>query len=453
MKAYFEMSKKNVGERVLKQPVYVLISGGVDSSVALKRLVDQGYDVKPYYLKVWLEEETHFLGDCPWDEDIQFASDICSLYGLKLNILSMQQTYYQSVVEYALEEISRGHTPNPDMLCNSTVKFGSFLDRMFAERDKENQAKRESKAQGKVGKEGKEGKEEKVGKVGKGIAKFSPVAVKSVAENEKLPLLVASGHYAMLEKNGGLVFLKMSKDKDKDQTYFLARMTQRQLQHCLFPIGDSTKAEIRKEAIDANLPTANRKDSQGICFLGKINFSDFVKHHLGVKKGSLVRIDTKEEIGEHQGHWLYTIGQRKGIGLSGGPWYVVEKDSLSNTVYISNGQHSRRETGLVLDNYHWLYPIESILKILDKKTDTNKKYPYQNKLMIRIRHRGELLAIAPSKGEIEIFFKDGGKEKMEWVLSEGVEGIAFGQFAVFYFGEYCLGSAVMERIRVLGQSL
>ncbi|RPI61060.1 MAG: tRNA 2-thiouridine(34) synthase MnmA, partial [Ignavibacteriales bacterium] len=261
--------------------VAVLLSGGVDSSVALRLLKDEGFDVTAFYLKIWLQDEFSFLGDCPWEEDLEFARAVCKQADVPLEIINMQNEYWDSVVSYTISEIKEGRTPNPDMFCNRLIKFGQFINKIDESFDK-----------------------------------------------------VASGHYAKIENINKKYILKTSPDPIKDQTYFLAYLTQHQLSRALFPIGTYKKKQIRELAHNYNLPNMVRKDSQGICFLGKIKFSDFIKHHLGELEGEIIDIDMNKVMGKHNGFYFYTIGQRSGLRLGGGPWYVVNKDVEKNIVYI-----------------------------------------------------------------------------------------------------------------------
>ena len=223
--------------------IAVLLSGGVDSSVALRLLKDQGHDLTAYYLKIWLQDEFSFLGECPWEEDLKFVKAVCEQNNTPLEILSLQNEYWNSVVTYTIEEIKEGRTPNPDMFCNSLIKFGQFYEKIDTSFDK-----------------------------------------------------VASGHYAKViyDDVTKKYQLKQSPDPVKDQTYFLAYLTQQQLSRAYFPIGDYDKPQIRKMADEFNLPNKNRKDSQGICFLGQVRFNEFVKHHLGEIQGDIIEADTNK---------------------------------------------------------------------------------------------------------------------------------------------------------------
>ncbi len=345
--------------------VAVLLSGGVDSSVALRLLKDEGYDVTAFYLKIWLQDEFSFLGDCPWEEDLEFARAVCEQADTPLEIINMQNEYWDSVVSYTISEIKDGRTPNPDMFCNRLIKFGQFLNKIDNSFEK-----------------------------------------------------VASGHYARVEKDNNHYLLKTSPDPVKDQTYFLAYLTQNQLSRALFPVGLFTKKEIRSLAEKYNLPNMKRKDSQGICFLGKIKFTDFIKHHLGEIEGDIIDIDSGKVMGKHKGYYFYTIGQRSGLRLGGGPWFVVKKDIKNNIIYISreNLTERARKTFLV-GKFNWII---------------NDSLPNSG-LRVKIRH-GEKFY----KCSLEI-----NNDQGLVTLEKEDLGIAAGQFAVFYKDDICAGGSVI----------
>ncbi|MGA9294225.1 MAG: tRNA 2-thiouridine(34) synthase MnmA [Ignavibacteriaceae bacterium] len=347
--------------------IAVLLSGGVDSSVALKLLKDAGHDVTAFYLKIWLQDEFSFLGECPWEEDLNYVRDVCKKEIVPLEILSLQTEYWESVVTYTISEIKEGRTPNPDIFCNSLIKFGQFYNKIDTSFEK-----------------------------------------------------VASGHYAKVEKFKDKYALKISPDPVKDQTYFLSYLNQNQLARAVFPLGDFMKSQVRDLAEKFNLPNKNRKDSQGICFLGQIKFNDFIKHHLGEIKGDIVDFDTKKKLGEHNGYYYYTIGQRSGLGLSGGPWYVVEKNVKENLVYISKENRSRRERdSIFVTNLNW---------ILESK-------PEDKELKVKIRH-GKFYY------DCRIEFEN--EDLLNVKLNKMDKGIAAGQFAVFYKDDLCLGGGVIK---------
>ena len=353
--------------------VAALISGGVDSAVAVHRLVEQGHDVHLFYIRIGRDDG---LGDCSADEDIDFCRLIAARYRLPLDIVPLHDEYWEHVMRYALDTVRAGLTPNPDMMCNLIIKFGYFEERVGHEFD-----------------------------------------------------MTASGHYASTEIDAeGHKWLTTAVDPVKDQTDFLARITRAQLAHIMFPIGELPKAEVRRIALEQKLPNALRRDSQGICFLGKINYNDFIRRHLGERPGPIVELETGRVLGEHRGYWFHTIGQRKGLGLSGGPWYVVRKDVETNTIYVSGGYDTERQYG------RRLRIAETRFLTLD---------PWEGRecdgaeIMFKNRHTPEFI---PGR----LTRLDGTGEYI--IDSERrVQGIAPGQFAVLYDRDChrCLGSGVI----------
>ena len=219
------------------------------------------------------------------------------------------------------------------------------------------------------------------------------------------------------------MYLKTAADTFKDQTYFLSRLSQAQLKRALFPIGHLLKSQVRQEAVRLNLPNQDRKDSQGICFLGKFKFADFIKHHVGTQQGDLIEFETGKKVGTHEGFWFYTIGQRKGIGLGGGPWFVVAKDTKQNIVYIScnyYGDDKQRNSFKALD-CRWI----------------SSTVP-QSSCTIKTRHT-ELFTRA------QVLFENDANTQANVLLEQNDQGIAPGQFVVFYEGEYCLGAGFIAR--------
>ncbi|MCM8537991.1 MAG: tRNA 2-thiouridine(34) synthase MnmA [Lentisphaeraceae bacterium] len=349
--------------------IAVLLSGGVDSSVALRLLKDQGHDITAFYLKIWLEDELAFLGDCPWEEDMQFVQAICDEHDVPLKIIPLQKEYLDRVVSYVLAELKRGRTPSPDILCNERIKFGAFFDSIDDSFDK-----------------------------------------------------VASGHYAQVEQVDDRWCLKKAPDKVKDQTYFLSSLRQDQLARALFPIGHLEKKEVRELAEKYDLATKSRKDSQGICFLGKIKYRDFVKFHLGEKAGKMIEQETGKILGDHQGVWFYTIGQRQGLGLSGGPWYVTDRNLETNTLFVSLKEDqvkiAEAKKKFSASNVHWIWPR-----------------PDQTKFEVKLRH-------GPNMNIANIQYISDDKLAVE--LDKTDPGIASGQSVIFYDGDYCLGRAVID---------
>ena len=350
--------------------IAVLLSGGVDSSVALQLLKNEGHDVHAFYLKIWLEDELAYLGDCPWEEDLRYAQATCTALDVPLSIIPLQKEYWDTVVAYTIAEVKAGRTPSPDIMCNQRIKFGCFLQKIDDSFEK-----------------------------------------------------IATGHYANLACIDGSWMLSKAKDPIKDQTYFLSALSQTQFARLLFPIGNLLKSEVRALAQQYNLPTMERKDSQGICFLGKIKFSDFIRHHLGTQEGDLIEFETGLKLGTHEGFWYYTIGQRKGLGLSGGPWFVVSKDMQQNIVYISNRYYTsdKQRNQFAIAAAHWIVGTPPAP---------------ETALSVKIRH-GEhcypctIALTSTTEGIVTIQGND--------------QGLAPGQFAVFYANDICLGSAVIAK--------
>ena len=295
------------------------------------------------------------------------SDSVCEQENIPLEILPLQNEYWDSVVTYTINEIKEGRTPNPDIYCNSLIKFGQFYEKIDNSFEK-----------------------------------------------------VASGHYAKVEKQNGKFILKRSPDPIKDQTYFLAYLTQQQLSRAFFPLGDYDKKQIRKFAEDFHLPNKNRKDSQGICFLGQIKFGDFIKHHLGELKGEIIDVDSGKIMGEHDGYYYYTIGQRSGLRLGGGPWYVVKKDVRENIIYISRENKAKRERDeFSVVNINWI---------------TGEKTIEEN-LKVKIRHGANFYNCHVTLN---------GENSANVKLDKADQGIAAGQFAVFYCDGICLGGGVIN---------
>lgn len=363
--------------------IAVLISGGVDSAVVVDKLFREGHELTLYYIRIGMDDDE---GDCSSEEDIEMCSLIASRYELPLKIVSLHDEYWKYVMTYALESVKKGLTPNPDMMCNKFIKFGFFEELYGHAYDK-----------------------------------------------------TATGHYARVECIEGRFFLATAEDRTKDQTDFLSAITYDQLSHIIFPIGDMPKSEVRKRASEAMLPNATRKDSQGICFLGKIDYRDFIKKKLGVWEGDVVEIESGQKIGTHQGHWLYTIGQRKGLGLGGGPWFIIKKDVTSNTLFVSKGyetplQYKKR---IPLENIHWISgnPFEE-----DILTDFRKCVSDKGKvaeICFKIRHTPDF-----TPGKL-IFSAEGWRIDSEFEI----QGVAPGQFASIYTPDcrLCLGSAMITK--------
>ncbi|MFT4313303.1 MAG: tRNA 2-thiouridine(34) synthase MnmA [Candidatus Woesearchaeota archaeon] len=349
--------------------VAALVSGGVDSSVALALAKEQGHDVTAFYLKIWLEDDISYLGECPWEEDLEYVKKVCQKLDVPLQVINLQKEYWNNVVSYVIDEVKKGRTPNPDILCNSRIKFKAFFEHIDDSYEK-----------------------------------------------------IISGHYADIQQKNNTYYLKRVPDQIKDQTYFLSHLTQTQLQRISFPLGKYTKNEVRTLAQKFDLPNKDRKDSQGICFLGKIKYTDFLQHYLGIKKGDIIEYETGKKLGFHNGSWLYTIGQRKGIGsgLNHGPWYVVQKDHPQNIVYISNSYKDivKDKRTFRISNCNWI-----------------PKKPSINELKVKLRH-GQQMHSCTIEEEIQGTYVV--------TIKEPDQGIASGQFAVFYDDTYCYGGGIIE---------
>lgn len=356
----------------------LLISGGVDSAVALSRLRDEGHDISLFYIRIGIEGDE---GNCSAEEDIEMCSLIAKKFGLKLNVVDLHKEYWDNVMAYTIEEVKKGMTPNPDIMCNRMIKFGFFEKNWGKDFD-----------------------------------------------------ITATGHYASIIEHEGIKWLGTAVDSVKDQTDFLARITREQLAKLEFPLGNIDKEEVRQIARNLNLPNASRKDSQGICFLGKINYNDFLRRQLGENPGQIVDIETGKIIGCHKGYWFHTIGQRKGLGLGGGPWFVVDKDIENNRLLVSRGYDTELQFGktLSLASMHWITRNPFTSEQLDKGvavTFKNRHTPSFTKGILKSDDTGAGLYILES--------------------DEKVQGIAPGQFAVIYDSDHkiCYGSAMIWKGR------
>ncbi|MDE6006413.1 MAG: tRNA 2-thiouridine(34) synthase MnmA [Muribaculaceae bacterium] len=363
--------------------IAVLVSGGVDSAVVVDILSRRGHQLDLYYIRIGRDDGE---GDCSADEDIEMCTLIARKYGLPLKVVSLHEEYWDSVMQYTLRTVKEGLTPHPDMMCNKLIKFGCFEQRWGKDYDK-----------------------------------------------------VATGHYASIKEIEGRYFLATAADPVKDQTDFLAQISYEQLSHLMFPLGEFPKSEVRKMALEANLPNASRKDSQGICFLGKINYNDFIERHLGVRPGPVIEIETGKKIGEHKGFWFHTIGQRKGLGLGGGPWYVVRKNVRDNVIFVSNGYDTKKQYGRIipLAEMHWI-----TFNPFEEPDDTiliNKPDILENGLEVsfKTRHTPEFLT-----GRL---YRTGETDYRLESYSD-VQGIAPGQYAIIYTPDrqLCLGSGMIS---------
>jgi tRNA-specific 2-thiouridylase len=364
-----------ISSKILKtkpKRVFVGLSGGVDSSVSAALLKEQGLAVSGVFIKVW---QPDFWGGCTMKEDRLDAMRICAKLDIPFYTLDLEKEYKKEVVDYMIAEYRAGRTPNPDIMCNKYIKFGGFFD----------------------------------------------WAMKNGAD------YVATGHYARLVKDKNNHYLLAGKDKNKDQSYFLWTLTQKQLSKTIFPVGDIEKPAVRKLAKKYGLQTAEKRDSQGLCFIGKIDMADFLKHFIKTKPGNVLN-KTGEVIGVHEGAELYTIGQRHGFSLTKNSpadkrSFVIKKDIKNNTITISdiiiNDILDKNKKEFILSNVNWT---------LDTSPIKNKKY------QARIRYRGIL-----SECEIEQI-----NNQTKIIFTDEQKSPAVGQSIVIYDGEICLGGGIIE---------
>ncbi|MEN8137304.1 MAG: tRNA 2-thiouridine(34) synthase MnmA [Bacteroidota bacterium] len=396
----------------MQKKVVVGLSGGVDSSVAAYVLKKQGYDVIGVFMINWHDTSVTISDECPWLEDSNDAMMVADKLGIPFQVVDLSEKYHDKVVDYMFSEYEKGRTPNPDVLCNREIKFAEFMD----------------------------------------------VAMDLGAD------YVATGHYARKEEeviNGEKVYRLMAgKDNNKDQSYFLCQLSGEQLAKSLFPIGEMTKPEVREIAKELDLITADKKDSQGICFVGKVKLPDFLKQQLKPKEGNIVEIlrdskvyssdknsfkDKEEElkflatryiykeedgevVGKHQGAHFFTKGQRKGLGVGGKvePLFVIETDVVSNTVYTGQG-HShpgllRKALFISNDELHW---VREDLRLKQRET---------LEVEARIRYRQPLQKARLYKVESGLYIEF---DQFQSAISEG-------QFAAWYLGEELIGSGVIS---------
>ncbi len=361
------MLNQDTERSAFKGRVYVGMSGGVDSSVSAALLKKAGYDVTGVFIKVW---QPDWL-ECTWREDRHDAMRVAAHLDIPFVTLDLEKEYKEEVVDYMIREYKSGRTPNPDVMCNRHVKFGGFYD----------------------------------------------WAMKQGAQ------YVATGHYARTVKgDDGLYQLHISEDANKDQTYFLWTLTQKQLSTTLFPIGDFEKNEVRKKANAFGLPTADKKDSQGLCFIGKIDVKEFLSHYIPKQEGAV--LDTEgRTIGTHDGAFLFTIGERHGFTVTNktpndSALYVISKDIVANTITVSaksaSGELPRARTEIALRDVHW----------------NQGAAPLHAGLQARSRYREPLQDIRLVTGSTIHF-------------SQPQSTLSSGQSVVVYAGTQCLGGGII----------
>ncbi len=347
----------------MAKKVFVGMSGGVDSSVTVALLQQQGYEVAGVYMKNWSQDLPGMV--CPWKEDYQDAKRVATQLGIPFKMYDFEHEYRHVVVGYMIDEYKAGRTPNPDIMCNQEVKFKLFLH----------------------------------------------AALQDGAD------MIATGHYARIQDGQLLAGV----DSNKDQSYFLCRVTEEALRKSLMPIGAYEKPQVRELARKFGLATAEKKDSQGICFVGKVGIKDFLQQYVQTEPGRIIDQHGRD-VGEHDGTLFYTIGQRQGLGVGGGlPYYVVGKDMHKNEVYVTTDLQDSRlwHSELRLADIHWI----------------NDPPKQEGTYMVRTRYRAELLTISSLKQ-----LQDG-----IWhvVLHDEVRALTPGQSAVIYEGERVVGSGIV----------
>ena len=392
--------------------IAVLLSGGVDSSVVLYELVRQGLQPDCFYIKIGPEEEEEW--DCSSEEDLEMATAVSHKYGCRLEVVDCHREYWDHVTKYTMDKVRAGLTPNPDVMCNRLIKFGAFHEKRGHDYDliaTGHYATTEIEERG-------ERREE-----------WSPIAMNN--EELRIPhsnIERSESNSTFQIHHSTLKWLCTSPDPVKDQTDFLAQIYDWQLAKALFPIGHMMKDEVRQIAEREHLAPAHRRDSQGICFLGKIDYNDYLRRYLGEMKGDVVELETGKLIGHHQGHWFHTIGQRKGLGLGGGPWFVVKKDIQQNIIYVSHGYDPATA-------YQQHFPIRDFHSINGQLPidHTKGQTPCVADVTIKIRHTPEFL---PARLEL---INDG-----QYMVhaAEPIHGVAPGQFCVVYDERHhrCYGS-------------
>ena len=393
----------------MRKKVAIGLSGGVDSAVSAALLLEQGYEVIGVFMKNW-SDDFGLAGSCPWEEDQADAKAVADHLGIPFISYNFELQYREKVMDYFFSEYKKGRTPNPDILCNSEIKFNVFLKKCLTELDVDYIA---------------------TGHYARTVKRLKGSSVKKLTNDNTLTF----EPFNSLTKNSENYSLLKGLDNNKDQSYFLCRLTEEELGRSLFPVGHLQKSEVRKIAEKLNLPVAKKKDSQGICFVGKINVKKFLQEELGMQEGDIIDFDTQKVMGKHKGLWFYTIGQREGLGFGGGPWFVVKKDLEKNVVYIVKGRNNPAlyTKDVTISEMQILNP-ELLLNNLDK-------------LEVSLRYRQN-----PSKAKVDEFsvsslrsVKSGGKiERCTLTFEDPQRAVSPGQFACLFIGEEVVGSGVIN---------
>lgn len=351
-----------------KKKIFVAMSGGVDSSVAALLLKQQDYDITGVYFTPWKPKDGKAF--CDWEGDRRDAMRVASEIGIDFETWDLSDEYGREVTQYMIDSYAKGETPNPDILCNEKIKCGIFLDKAI----------------------------------------------------EKGADFIATGHYAKVEHTETGSYLRKAKDQNKDQTYFLCRLKQDQIKKILFPLGDLLKSEVREIAKKNNLATHNKKDSQGVCFVGMLDMKDFLQDYIAPKRGDVILQETGEKIGTHDGIMYYTLGQRHGLDLKkdGGPYYVLDKNPDTNIIFVTGDKSKLDKFEIYATNPSW----------------TTDVTPDNFEANIKIRYRGEYI-----KAKIE--FTDAEKRDLKISTQKPMHAPASGQYVVFYQEDVLMGSSVI----------
>lgn len=357
--------------------VLVGLSGGVDSSVAAALLLEQGHEVVGAYMKNWINEEG-IPGECPWEEDLDDAAAVAATLGIEFRVVDLIDHYRERIVDYLLEGYQSGVTPNPDVLCNREMKFGVFLDYAISQ----------------------------------GFEK------------------VATGHYARRREGpGGKAVILRGADPNKDQSYFLALMTQHQARHALFPVGEMLKPQVREAALRFDLPTARKKDSQGICFIGNIKMTEFLRHHVPDCPGEIVDCAGRV-LGRHDGLHLYTLGQRKGHGVAS------PREGIAYVVVAKDAERNRLIVGWDEPGTPGLYATRCTVASLSAVGDPILASCSRRSCEAQPRYRSQAEAVVVE-----------GEEKLLKVQFERPQrALTPGQICAFYDGGELLGGGVFEQV-------
>ncbi len=349
--------------------IIVGMSGGVDSSVAAAKLIEQGHKVTGLFMKNWEEDDDQAY--CAAAEDLADARAVCKLLDIELKTINFSYEYWTRVFQLFLAEYRNGRTPNPDVLCNKEIKFKEFLN----------------------------------------WAKHLDTD------------FIATGHYARIEQKARHYLLKKARDDSKDQSYFLHTLQQHALRYAYFPIGDMLKTQVREQAKKLSLPTHDKKDSTGICFIGERRFSDFLSRFLPTQRGAIKTLDG-ETIGQHKGAYYYTIGQRQGLGIGGDgdAWYVTDKDVTKNIVYVVQGHnHAALMKKIVLtEQLHWISELPPTIPM--RCTSKTRYRQDEQDCVISI--------IGTNHSRVEF-------DHPQWAVTPG-------QSIVFYHDEVCLGGGIIQ---------